>query len=94
MRSNKQKNRSKTDANNISEESMTTFIKPMKPVYIGDLRLIRTYDKKTKTKAATKKKNYQVKKRICPHCGLLTKSLNSHLLQHIGRCAFHYTYLR
>ncbi|XP_026328684.1 zinc finger protein 782-like [Hyposmocoma kahamanoa] len=83
---NKERKVSKTYRTNINEEKMTTFIKPMKPIYIGDLRLIRTYLKKPK--AETKKQKYQVKARICPHCGLLTKSLNSHMLQHIGEKKF------
>lgn len=86
---NKEDNISKTSTKTKSKDRITTLIKPMKPVYIGDLRLIRSYVKKPK--AALKKQKYPVKARICAHCGLLTKSLNSHMLQHIGRCTFYYT---
>lgn len=83
----KKTNTKKRDTNVISEGRMTTFIKPLMPVYMGDLRLIPT-KRQNKPNAETepkKKKKRRIKARICPHCGLLTKSLNSHILRHIGR---------
>ncbi|XP_049865924.1 zinc finger protein 729-like isoform X2 [Pectinophora gossypiella] len=59
----------------------------IKPVYLKDLKLIYTCPVKNKEKSDKKRKCYQ-KLEMCPYCGLMTKTLKPHLLQHTGERSF------
>lgn len=78
-------NKKKSDGicNNIEKiESKQICIKP---VHLYDLRLIYSSSNKLKENAKCKqKRKYESREQICPHCGKMTKTLNSHILQHIG----------
>ncbi|XP_021200966.3 zinc finger protein 595 isoform X1 [Helicoverpa armigera] len=59
-------------------------IKPLKPILIQDLRLVPSKPLNPKPRASRKKKIPENSVTVCPYCGKLCKSLNSHILLHTG----------
>ncbi|XP_048484915.1 zinc finger protein 484 isoform X2 [Plutella xylostella] len=71
---------------NLNKEHV--IIKPIKPIYMTELKCVPTKkEKKEKNKSKVYKKQTE-KPLICPYCGKITKALKTHLLTHTGEKKF------
>ncbi|XP_026729334.1 zinc finger protein 626-like [Trichoplusia ni] len=61
-------------------------MKPIKPKFIDDLRLART--EATQRLSRKPRKKACTKLNVCPYCGKLSKSINSHILLHTAERKF------
>ncbi|CAH2107440.1 unnamed protein product [Euphydryas editha] len=56
----------------------------IKPIFLKDLRILRTINPKDSNKSVNRTYPRKVREDICPYCGKKIKSIKSHILQHIA----------